>query len=129
MSLNNCGSPWTNGIITTNLRCTVSKGKGQGTEKIHKHKLPTRCHINDFIKTSSNLLASPLPQTSSHISVAKKNVCLRSPVAKEKLPHSKVIHHDRDQDKTNPRRLNSLPSTDFDMKVVKLAEVFLADLC
>lgn len=54
-------------------------------------------------------------------------------MAKEKLPYSKVIHpvtcHDRDQDKTNPRRLDSLPSTDFDMKTVKLAEVFLADRC
>lgn len=54
-------------------------------------------------------------------------------MAKEKLPPSKVIHpvtcHDRDQDKTNPRRLKSLLSTDFDMKAVKLAEVFLAYLC
>lgn len=96
-------------------------------------KLSTRRHINDFIRTSPNLLASPLPQTSSHTSEAKKNVCLRSPVAKAKLPHSKVIHpvtcHDRDQDKTNSRRLKSLLPTDFDMKTVKLAEVFLADLC
>lgn len=91
-------------------------------------KLSTRCHINDFIQDFSKSTASPLPQTSSHTSVAKENVCLRSPVAKEKLPHSKVIHpvtcHDRDKDKTNPRRLKSLLPTDFDEKTVKLAEVF-----